>query len=69
MYLILISATDFFWILDDLERFSRPTKGPAAVNAVRECRAALGKLVVSMDGLEAGFDHIVKRSRRYGIDI
>ncbi|KAG5646740.1 hypothetical protein DXG03_002422 [Asterophora parasitica] len=34
----------------------------AASRAVRECRAALDKLVAKMDGLESGFDRIAERS-------
>ncbi|KAF5381358.1 hypothetical protein D9615_008323 [Tricholomella constricta] len=49
-------------VLDDLEHSSQSSGDAAAVRAVRECRAALDKLVVKMDGLEPGFDRIAERS-------
>ncbi|GLB42084.1 putative autophagy-related protein 11 [Lyophyllum shimeji] len=49
-------------VLDDLERYAQSSGDAAALRAVRECRAALDKLVAKMDGLEAGFDRIAERS-------
>ncbi|KAJ6586410.1 putative peripheral membrane protein [Mycena vulgaris] len=46
-------------VLDDLETTA---DDPVARAAVRECRAALERLVAKMDGLEAGFDRIAERS-------
>jgi hypothetical protein len=49
-------------IMDDLERYVADDGDEAGVGAVRECRAALEKLVGRMDSLEAGFDKIAERS-------
>ncbi|KAF8068787.1 putative peripheral membrane protein [Lyophyllum atratum] len=49
-------------VLDDLEQYSQSSGDAAALRAVRECRAALDKLVAKMDGLESGFDRIAERS-------
>ncbi|KAJ6562651.1 putative peripheral membrane protein [Mycena capillaripes] len=49
-------------VLDDLENASRTANDLVALAAVRECRAALDKLVVKMDSLESGFDRIAERS-------
>ncbi|KAJ7923394.1 putative peripheral membrane protein [Mycena leptocephala] len=49
-------------VLDDLENASRTANDLVALAAVRECRAALEKLVVKMDSLESGFDRIAERS-------
>ncbi|KAG5636476.1 hypothetical protein H0H81_007894 [Sphagnurus paluster] len=49
-------------VLDDLEQYSQSSSDAAALRAVRECRAALEKLIVKMDGLESGFDRIAERS-------
>ncbi|RDB29904.1 Autophagy-related protein 11 [Hypsizygus marmoreus] len=49
-------------VLDDLEQYSRSSNDVAALKAVRECRAALDKLVARMDSLESGFDRIAERS-------
>ncbi|KAF8218322.1 putative peripheral membrane protein [Mycena galopus ATCC 62051] len=49
-------------VLDDLENASRDANDLVALAAVRECRAALDKLVVKMDSLESGFDRIAERS-------
>ncbi|KAJ7119956.1 putative peripheral membrane protein [Mycena crocata] len=49
-------------VLDDLENASRTGNDLVALAAVRECRAALEKLVVKMDSLESGFDRIAERS-------
>ncbi|KAK7048417.1 ATG11 domain-containing protein [Favolaschia claudopus] len=49
-------------VLDDLENASRTSNDLVALAAVRECRAALDKLVVKMDSLESGFDRIAERS-------
>ncbi|KAF7316529.1 ATG11 domain-containing protein [Mycena indigotica] len=49
-------------ILDELEDASRAENDPMALTAIRECRIALDKLVVRMDGLEANFDRIAERS-------
>ncbi|KAJ7485843.1 putative peripheral membrane protein [Mycena latifolia] len=49
-------------VLDDLETASRAANDLVALAAVRECRAALDKLVVKMDSLESGFDRIAERS-------
>ncbi|KAJ7670582.1 putative peripheral membrane protein [Mycena polygramma] len=49
-------------VLDDLENASRAANDLVALAAVRECRAALEKLVVKMDSLESGFDRIAERS-------
>ncbi|KAG6840471.1 hypothetical protein C0991_006497 [Blastosporella zonata] len=49
-------------VLDDLDHYAQTSSDPAALRAVRECRGALDKLVVKMDGLEAGFDRIAERS-------
>ncbi|KAJ7765324.1 hypothetical protein B0H16DRAFT_416878 [Mycena metata] len=49
-------------VLDDLENASRNANDLVALAAVRECRAALDKLVVKMDSLESGFDRIAERS-------
>lgn len=51
-------------VLDDLENASRTANDLVALAAVRECRAALEKLVVKMDSLESGFDRIAERSCR-----
>ncbi|KAF7360793.1 ATG11 domain-containing protein [Mycena venus] len=49
-------------VLDDLEAAARDANDLIALAAVRECRAALDKLVVKMDSLESGFDRIAERS-------
>ena len=49
-------------VLDDLEQFARSSNDHAAINAVRESRSALEKLVNKMDSLEIGFDRIAERS-------
>ncbi|KAJ7104353.1 putative peripheral membrane protein [Mycena belliarum] len=49
-------------VLDDLESASRTANDLVALAAVRECRAALEKLVIKMDSLESGFDRIAERS-------
>ncbi|KAJ7275721.1 putative peripheral membrane protein [Mycena rebaudengoi] len=49
-------------VLDDLENASQTANDLVALGAVRECRAALEKLVVKMDSLESGFDRIAERS-------
>ncbi|KAG6916954.1 hypothetical protein DXG01_004503 [Tephrocybe rancida] len=49
-------------VLDDLEQYAQTNSDAAALRAVRECRGALDKLIVKMDGLEAGFDRIAERS-------
>ncbi|KAJ6624249.1 putative peripheral membrane protein [Mycena sp. CBHHK59/15] len=49
-------------VLDDLENASRTSNDLIALAAVRECRAALEKLIVKMDSLESGFDRIAERS-------
>ncbi|KAJ7802672.1 putative peripheral membrane protein [Mycena olivaceomarginata] len=49
-------------VLDDLENASRAANDLVALAAVRECRAALDRLVVKMDSLESGFDRIAERS-------
>nr|GAT55169.1 predicted protein [Mycena chlorophos] len=49
-------------MLDELEDASRAEGDSMALSAIRECRAALDKLVVRMDGLEANFDRIAERS-------
>ena len=50
-------------MLEDLDQYSQSSNDVAALNAVRECRNALNKLIVKMDGLESGFDRIAERSR------
>ncbi len=56
---------DLLQVLDDLEVYAqtRLNKSPAALNAVRECRLSLEKLISKMDALETGFDKIAERSR------
>lgn len=56
---------DLVQVLDDLEVYAqtRMTKTPAALNAVRDCRSSLEKLISKMDTLETGFDRIAERSR------
>lgn len=49
-------------VLDDLEQFARSSNDHAAIDAVRESRSALEKLVNKMDNLEIGFDRIAERS-------
>lgn len=49
-------------VLDDLEDVSRTGDDSAALQAVRECRTALEKLVAKMDNLESGFDRIAEKS-------
>ncbi|KAJ7785215.1 putative peripheral membrane protein [Mycena maculata] len=49
-------------VLDDLENAARASNDLVALAAVRECRAALEKLIVKMDSLESGFDRIAERS-------
>ncbi|KAF7377787.1 ATG11 domain-containing protein [Mycena sanguinolenta] len=49
-------------VLDDLENASRDANDLVALEAVRECRASLDKLIVKMDSLESGFDRIAERS-------
>jgi hypothetical protein len=51
-------------VLDDLAQYSQSSNDTAALTAVRECRISLEKLVIRMDGLEAGFDRIAERSRK-----
>jgi hypothetical protein len=58
-------STGFFHVLDDLEQFTRANNDPVALNAVKESRAALGKLVIKMDSLESAFDRIAERSRSF----
>jgi len=52
----------FLHLLDDLEQFARSSNDPVALNAIRESRAALDKLVSRMDNLESAFDRIAERS-------
>lgn len=52
-------------VLDDLEQYSKSSNDDIALRAVTECRASLQKLIVKMDGLEAGFDRIAERSRGF----
>ncbi|KAG6888139.1 hypothetical protein C0995_010352 [Termitomyces sp. Mi166 len=49
-------------VFDDLDQYAQTNGDAAALRVVRECRAALDKLVAKMDGLEAGFDRIAERS-------
>ncbi|KAG6868033.1 hypothetical protein C0993_008183, partial [Termitomyces sp. T159_Od127] len=53
---------DLFRVFNDLEQYAQTSNDAVAIRAVRECRAALDKLVAKMDGLEAGFDRIAERS-------
>ena len=48
--------------LEDLEHFAQDGHNSIAQASVREVKAALERLVVKMDGLEAGFDKIAERS-------
>ena len=52
-------------MLDDLERFARDAKDPAAEGSVQEARLKLDKLIDKMDSLEPGFERIAERSRTY----
>ncbi|KIL61079.1 hypothetical protein M378DRAFT_13754 [Amanita muscaria Koide BX008] len=47
-------------VFDDLDQYG--SQDSLALGAVRECRAALDKLVGKMDNLESGFDKIAERS-------
>ncbi|KAG6828174.1 hypothetical protein H0H92_008905 [Tricholoma furcatifolium] len=49
-------------VFDDLDSYAQTSSDATSLRAVRECRAALDKLVAKMDGLEAGFDRIAERS-------
>ena len=51
--------------LEDLEHFAQDGHNSIAQASVREVKAALERLVVKMDGLEAGFDKIAERSCEY----
>ncbi|KAG5338847.1 hypothetical protein C0989_005837 [Termitomyces sp. Mn162] len=53
---------DLLRVFDDLDQYAQTSSDDAALGAVRECRAALNKLVAKMDGLEVGFDRIAERS-------
>ncbi|KAG6830914.1 hypothetical protein H0H87_006837 [Tephrocybe sp. NHM501043] len=55
-------VNDLLRVLDDLDQYAQSSSDAAALRAVRECRAALDKLITKMDGLEAGFDRIAERS-------
>ena len=56
---------DLLRVLTDLETYAqtRLNKSPIALDAVRNCRASLDKLITKMDALEAAFDKIAERSR------
>jgi hypothetical protein len=58
----LVIGSGLFRVLDELERFARASNDPVALNAIRESRVALEKLVAKMDSLESGFDRIAERS-------
>ncbi|KAF8627343.1 hypothetical protein AX15_004415 [Amanita polypyramis BW_CC] len=47
-------------VFDDLEQYA--SYDPTALKSVRECRAALDRLIGKMDSLESGFDKIAERS-------
>ena len=51
--------------LEDLEHFAQDGHNSIAQASVREVKAALERLLVKMDGLEAGFDKIAERSCEY----
>ncbi|KAH0581434.1 Autophagy-related protein 11 [Termitomyces sp. J132] len=55
-------VNDLLRVFDDLDQYAQTSSDDAALGAVRECRAALDKLVAKMDGLEVGFDRIAERS-------
>jgi hypothetical protein len=57
-----LSSLGLLRVLDDLEQFALSSNDHAAINAVRESRSALEKLVNKMDSLETGFDRIAERS-------
>lgn len=49
-------------MFSDLERFAHESPYPSALEAVKEARTALEKLIARMDTLESGFDRIAERS-------
>ncbi|CAA7264383.1 unnamed protein product [Cyclocybe aegerita] len=49
-------------VIVDLEDYAQSSGDSVALNASRECHAALEKLMNKMDNLEAGFDKIAERS-------
>ncbi|KIY47494.1 hypothetical protein FISHEDRAFT_45285 [Fistulina hepatica ATCC 64428] len=53
---------DVFQILDDLDQYAHSVNDDVSIKTVQECRTALEKLIVKMDGLESGFDRIAERS-------
>ncbi|EJF59536.1 hypothetical protein DICSQDRAFT_156224 [Dichomitus squalens LYAD-421 SS1] len=57
-----VDIDEFLRVLDDLERFARDAKDPAAEASVQETRSKLDKLIGKMDSLESGFDRIAERS-------
>lgn len=52
-------------VLDDMEKSVRNKDDEIALKSIRECRAGLEKQIAKMDSLEAGFDKIAERSRKY----
>jgi autophagy-related protein 11 len=48
--------------VDELGQSFQAQNDTIAFTAVKECRAALEKLVTKMDGIEAGFDKIAEKS-------
>lgn len=52
----------FLHFMDELDQVLQTQNDTIALTTVRECRAALDKLVQKMDSIESGFDRIAEKS-------
>lgn len=60
-----LCGPDLMLLLDDLETFAKSSQDPVALASIKDTRAGLDKLISKMEGLEANFDRIAERSRRF----